>query len=100
MGGRINMLESDYKIGEAVFYVNGYGDTTHSKMYRYGNVQPGFIINVEFIEAQNSYLYTIGSIMNNAHVYQFVGPHLIFKNNLECFKKLQEIVEIADDTEV
>lgn len=91
------------KVGQAVLFPNVYGDTYSKKYsYRYGQVMAGFITDIEYIEARDSYLYTIGIISpefpTNVY-YKTVGMHRIFDINdregcLEEVKKLaEEVVE-------
>lgn len=96
-------MESKYKVGQAVLFINGYGLTSNSDyMYRYGQVVAGFVTNAEYIEPRNMYLYTIGTLAPTSVkkvMYRTLGEHYIFNLDEEDIAtlKLCELCEEPDD---
>lgn len=93
------MQEAEYKIGQAVFFVHGFGDThCLDKMYRYGRCAAGYITDIEYIHAHDTYLYTVGSVTScgGKHIYKTLGKHMIFTTPEECFNKVIEICVEVD----
>ena len=91
------------KIEESVLFVNGYGVPTDEEHYtcRYGYVSAGFITDVEYVEARNTYLYTVGTVSpfdRYKILTKILGSHLIFDLNAaaEAELKLSEICEEPD----
>jgi hypothetical protein len=92
-----------FKLGQPVFYCNGYGGPANSKMYRYGTVSIGFITEEEYIPARDTYLYTISNVSpfnKRKVVSRMLGPHFIFEYNpVGYYMALTKIAEFADEVE-
>lgn len=93
-----------FKLGQPVFYCNCYGSDSQVKAFRYGSVEAGFIVEEEYIEARNSYLYTIGTVAaeDRKKVYtKLLGPHMIFEHSpagyLKAITQIEELCEEVDD---
>ena len=91
------------KIGESILFINGYGIPIDEEHYnfRYGYVSAGFITDMEYIEARNSYLYTVSTVSpfdRYKTLIKILGSHLIFDLNAvaEAELKLSEICEEPD----
>ncbi len=96
-------MESKYKLGQAVLFINGYGMTYNKNyIYRYGQVVLGFISNIEFIEARSNYMYTVGTVSpmsDKKPMYRILGEHFIFDLDQEdaAVLKMKEFCEEPDD---
>ena len=95
-----------FKLGQPVFYCNCYGPDSQVKTFRCGSVEAGFIMEEEYIEARNSYLYTIGSMSaeDRKKVYTtLLGQHMIFEHSpagyFKAMTKVEELCEEVDDEE-
>ena len=95
-----------FKPGQPVFYCNCYGPYTQVKTFIYGSVKAGFIMEVEYIEARDQYLYTIGTLNeeDNKKVYtKIIGQHMVFEHSLAGYFKamvlVEELCEEVDDEE-
>lgn len=92
-----------FNVGDAVLFPNLYGETYSTDYsYRYGSVTAGFVTHIEYIEARNSYLYTIGMInpiSNKNVVYRTIGEHHVYDINdyesclAEVKKQAQKVEE-------
>lgn len=74
-----------FELGEAVLFCNMWGDTYNTeKQWRWGELRAGFITAIEYIEARDSTLYTVGitdSVQKTEVHTKMLGEHLIFKLN-------------------
>ena len=91
------------KVGEPILFIYGYGvpKNFNEKIYKYGQVVAGFITDIEYVEARDSYLYSVGTLSFTDRckiMTKIIGPHLIFDlNNLaEAELKLMTICEEPD----
>ena len=91
------------KVGDSILFIYGYGvpKNFNEKIYKYGQVVAGFITDIEYVEARNSYLYSVGTLSFTDRckiMTKIIGPHLIFDlNNLaEAELKLMTICEEPD----
>lgn len=92
----------EFNLGQVVYFCHCYGEGWGNKPYRWGRVKLGFITSKEYIEARNSYIYTVGTLTdrNNLVVtYKTLGPHLIFDYTgyAEALEKIGELCAEADD---
>ena len=92
---------SKYKLGDAVLFINGYGETYSEKMWRWGNVALGFITNIEYISGDRT-IYVVGCespVEPLKPTYRTLGEHLLFspEEKDKAFVKLYELCEEPDD---
>lgn len=92
-----------FKLGQPVFYCNCYGPDSQVKTFRYGSVDVGFIMEEEYIEARDSYLYTIGRVSaeDRKKVYtKLLGPHMIFEYSpAGYFKAMAQVEELCEEVD-
>ena len=92
----------EFSLGQPVYFCHCYGDGWGEKPYRWGEVKLGFVMNKEYIEAHDQYLYTVGTLdkvnplMYNSKV---LGPHLIFDYDSydDALAKTKELCQGVDD---
>lgn len=95
-------MESKYKLGQAVLFINDYGMTYNKNyVYKWGEVLIGFVSKIEFIEARNSYIYTVGTVSSmdsEKPMYRILGEHYIFELDQEdiAVLKMKEFCEEPD----
>lgn len=94
----------DFKIGQAVLFCNGWGETFgRSEIYRWGNLRAGFITDIEHIESRNCNLYTVSTVdeYDKTKVWhRLLGEHLVFGINERnaAFNMLKEVCcEVEDE---
>ena len=95
-------MESKYKLGQSVLFINGYGITSNEQfMWKYGEVVAGFVTSIEYIEAHKGYLYTVGRtspLSSKQVVYRMLGEHMIFflDEESKAVLKMSELCEEPD----
>lgn len=91
-----------FKVGQAILFINGYGMSYNENfMWKYGEVLAGFVTSIEYIEAQNNYMYTVGTrspLSNRQVMYRILGEHMIFSLDEEsrATLKMKDICEKPD----
>ena len=98
-----------FKPGQPVFYCDCFGHETRTKAFRYGTVSAGFIMETEYIEARDQYLYTIGtfgvldSMGKNKLYTRLLGQHMVFEHSpagyFKATTQVEELCEEVDDEE-
>jgi hypothetical protein len=91
-----------FKPGQPVFYCDCFGPDTQVKTFRYGTVRAGFIMEAEYIEARDQYLYTVGRLDNNKNkVYtKILGQHMVFDHSpAGYFKAITQVEELCEEVE-
>ena len=92
-----------FKLGQPVFYCNCYGTDSQVKTFRYGSVEAGFIMEEEYIEARDSYLYTVGTLSAEDRMKvhtKLLGPHMSFEHSpAGYFKAIAQVEEFCEEVE-
>ena len=100
---------TNFKPGQPVFYCDCFGHETLKKTFRWGSVQAGFIMEAEYIEARDQYLYTVGTFgrlegLDKKKVYtKILGQHMVFEHSpagyFKAMAQVEELCEEVDDEE-
>ena len=104
-----NTSTTKFNLGQPVFYCDCFGHETRTKTFRYGTVRTGFIMEAEYIEARDQYLYTIGTLgildgLDKHKVYnKLLGQHMVFEHSpagyFKAMTQVEELCEEVDDEE-